>query len=96
MQEQNAVMTYIPVPTELLEEAGITSSDVMQMHVSEGKLIVENLKKPRKCCEDTPYDHEICQYLAQLSPGQKYKAMVFLTLMWAEKQFNQIIEGEPE
>ncbi len=99
MQKQNTGMTYIPVPTELLEEADIATSDVMQMHVDNGRLIVERLEKIKEQPLADPsrwQDYELCQFLTALRSSQQHKAMIYLTLMWAEKQFNQSLKGELE
>ncbi len=97
MQEQNKLTACIPIPLELMEEAGIGPLDGIQMCVEDGCIIIERLEESQCCDLPDPAelrDDELYQFLTGLTSSQKHKAMVYLTLLWAENHIEQITDED--
>ena len=44
--KQNSRDILLPVPAELMEEAGLCASDVIQYYATPGKLVIEAIRDP--------------------------------------------------
>ena len=91
MQEQNKLTACIPIPLELMEEVGLGPKDAIQMTAEDGCIIIERMEGPQvPGFPDSAkqQDKELYQYIDALTPIKKHKALVYLTLLWAERQID--------
>lgn len=72
MQDKSLNMALISVPLELLEEIDLCPMDVIQMSVSDGRLIVEKATDTDfECdgdCENCPFIADDCVGVCELCP----------------------------
>lgn len=84
----------LPVPEELMEEAGLRASDVIQYYAAPGRLVVEAIRDP-ELLREVLRDQEnmpdtgqmtLLEFLDSLSKAEQYAALMHLSVLWAEGQ----------
>ena len=90
----------LSVPSEIMEEAGITSNALIQYSVDDGKIIVEMVDEvaPLICvgeCKKCPIKDQktsekqdeitLLEFLNNLSEKQQRAALIHLSVLWAQK-----------
>ncbi len=90
----------LSVPSEVLEEAGITANALIQYNVDDGKIIMEIVDSvvPLVCkgeCQECPIKEQkkkekqdeitLLEFLNNLSEEQQRAALIHLSVLWAQK-----------
>ena len=65
MQDQKLSLTPISIPTELLDEAGITENSVVEMYMDNGNIVIRKAEDVSQyvCdldCQSCPYKYTEC------------------------------------
>ena len=87
MQKSNNMTkcVFIAVPADLLEEVGIDEFSTVQMHTSQGQLIMEPVDEEEAGLSHMGFDC-VEDFLEGLTPRKQFEAMSFLSALWAERE----------
>lgn len=83
--EHTVESILLAVPVDLLEEVGIDESSVIQMQVSQGRLIIEPVDEEEAGLSHMGFD-SLEDFLESLTPRKQFEALSHLSALWAERQ----------
>lgn len=80
--EHTVETILVAIPADLLEEVGIDEFSTIQMHTSQGQLIMEPVDEAEAELHNIGYD-SVEEFLEDLSLRKQYDALCFLSALWA-------------
>ena len=83
--EHTVESIFLAVPVDLLEEVGIDEFSTVQMHTSQGQLILEPVDEEVDGLYQVGHD-SLEDFLESLTPRKQFEAMSFLSALWAERE----------
>lgn len=83
--EHTVETIFLAVPVDLLEEVGIDEFSTVQMHTSQGQLIMEPVDEEEAGLSHMGHD-SLEDFLESLTPRKQFEAMSFLSALWAERE----------
>ncbi len=83
--EHTVETILLAVPVDLLEEVGIDEFSTVQMHTSQGQLILEPVDEEVDGLYQLGHD-SLEDFLESLTPRKQFEALNFLSALWAERE----------
>lgn len=87
--EHTVETIFLAVPVDLLEEVGIDEFSTVQMHTSQGRLMIEPADEEEAGLTHMGFDC-VEHFLESLTPRKQFEAMSFLSALWAERQEDRL------